>query len=70
MFKKKDLRDRDVVTYRNGWKRTFIDGKLIDEFGRRAKRINEYDDDLRNTTCRHIHRKQSRYNQSRKTSKI
>lgn len=48
MFKKKDLRDRDVVTYRNGWKRTFINGNLIDGFGTKAKTINEYDDDLKN----------------------
>lgn len=57
MFKKKDLKDGDIVTYRNGRKRTFIKGNLIDEFGQIAKRINNYDDDLRNTTCRHIHKK-------------
>lgn len=48
MFKKKDLRDRDVVTYKNGWKRTFIGGKLISEEGVVSKTIDEYNENLEN----------------------
>lgn len=48
MFKKKDLKDGDVVTYRNGWKRTFIEGKLINEEGTISKTIDEYNENLEN----------------------
>ena len=48
MFKKKDLKDGDIVTYRNGWKRTFIGGKLINEEGVISKTIDEYNENLEN----------------------
>lgn len=48
MFKKKDLKGGDVVTYRNGWKRTFIEGKLINEEGMISKTIDEYNENLEN----------------------
>ena len=48
MFKKKDLKDGDIVTYKNGWRRTFIGGKLISEEGVVGKTIDEYNENLEN----------------------
>lgn len=48
MFKKKDLKDGDIVTYKNGWRRTFIGGKLISEEGVVSKTIDEYNENLEN----------------------
>ena len=48
MFKKKDLKDGDIVTYKNGWRRTFIGGKLISEEGVVSKTIDEYNGNLEN----------------------
>ena len=43
-FTKADLKNGDIVTYRNGNKRTVISGKLIDENGMGAKYLRSYND--------------------------
>lgn len=45
-FTKSDLKDGDIVTYRNGEKRTVINNKLIDEEGEDANELNYYEKDL------------------------
>lgn len=49
-FTKSDLKDGDIVTYRNGDKRTIISGKLINEDGYISKHLRNYTDELKNTT--------------------
>lgn len=46
IFTKSDLKDGDIVTYRNGEKRTVINNKLIDEEGEDANELNYYEKDL------------------------
>ncbi len=43
-FTKADLKNGDIVTYRNRNKRTVISGKLIDENGMGAKYLRSYND--------------------------
>lgn len=45
-FTKSDLKDGDIVTYRNGDKRTIINNNLIDEQGEKAHDLNYYREDL------------------------
>ena len=49
-FTKSDLKDGDIVTYRNGSKRTVISGSLINENGYISKYLRNYTDELKNTT--------------------
>ena len=54
-FTKSDLKDGDIVTYRNGNKRTVISGKLIDENGMGAKYLRSYDDQIKDKNgCRNL----------------
>ena len=54
-FTKSDLKDGDIVTYRNGNKRTIISGKLIDENGMGAKYLRSYDDQIKDKNgCRNL----------------
>lgn len=54
-FAKLDLKDGDIVTYRNGNKRTVISGKLIDENGMGAKYLRSYDDQIKDKNgCRNL----------------
>lgn len=46
IFTKSDLKDGDIVTYRNGDKRTVINNKLTDEDGTVVNRLNTYKEDL------------------------
>lgn len=46
IFTKSDLKDGDIVTYRNGDKRTVINNKLIDEEGTDANELSFYKKDL------------------------
>lgn len=45
-FTKSDLKDGDIVTYRNGEKRTRIAGKLFDENGTATMWLHSYNEDL------------------------
>lgn len=54
-FTKSDLKDGDIVTYRNGNKRTVISGKLIDENGMGVKHLRSYDEQIKNKNgCRNL----------------
>ena len=54
-FTKSDLKDGDIVTYRNGNKRTVISCKLIDENGMGAKYLRSYDDQIKDENgCRNL----------------
>lgn len=46
-FTKADLKDRDIVIYRNGNKRTVISNNLIAEDGYIGKHLSEYNDELK-----------------------
>lgn len=48
-FTKADLKDGDIVTYRNGEKRTVIAKKLINSGGYIAKKLDNYTDELKDT---------------------
>lgn len=48
-FTKSDLKDGDIVTYRNGSKRTVIAKKLINSGGYIAKNIDNYTEELKDT---------------------
>lgn len=48
-FTKADLKDGDIVTYRNGSKRTVIAKKLINSGGYIAKNIDNYTEELKDT---------------------
>lgn len=48
-FTKSDLKDGDIVTYRNGDKRTVIAKKLINSGGYIAKKLDDYTDELKDT---------------------
>lgn len=45
-FTKSDLKDGDILTYRNEDKRTYVGGKLIDEEGNSVGDINNCNEDL------------------------
>lgn len=52
---KSDLKDGDIVTYRNGNKRTVISGKLIDENGMGTKYLRSYDEQIKDKNgCRNL----------------
>ncbi len=54
-FTKSDLKDGDIVTYRNGNKRIVISGKLIDENGMGTKYLRSYDDQIKDKNgCRNL----------------
>lgn len=46
IFTKSDLKDGDIVTYRNGEKRTVINNKLIDEKGINVNGLSSYKENL------------------------
>lgn len=48
-FTKSDLKDGDIVTYRNGDKRTVIAGNLINSNGGISKKLNQYTNELKDT---------------------
>jgi hypothetical protein len=48
-FIKSDLKDGDIVTYRNGDKRTVIAGNLINSNGFISKKLNQYTNELKDT---------------------
>ena len=48
-FIKLDLKDGDIVTYRNGDKRTVIAGNLINSNGYISKKLNQYTNELKDT---------------------
>ena len=48
-FTKADLKDGDIVTYRNGRKRTVIAKNLINDNGCIAKKIDNYTEELKDT---------------------
>lgn len=48
-FTQSDLKDGDIVTYRNGSKRTVIAKKLINSGGYIAKSIDNYTEELKDT---------------------
>lgn len=48
-FTKSDLKDGDIVTYRNGDKRTVVDGNLINSCGYILKKISQYTNELKDT---------------------
>lgn len=49
-FTKSDLKDGDIVTYRDGNKRTLINGFLINDVGYISKEIKSYTNELKNAT--------------------
>lgn len=51
-FTKADLKDGDIVTYRDGEKRTVIAKKLINSGGCIAKKLDNYTDELKDTISR------------------
>ena len=54
-FTKSDLKDGDIVTYRNGNKRIVVSGKLIDENGMGAKYLRSYDEQIKDKNgCRNL----------------
>lgn len=48
-FTKSDLKDGDIVTYKNGDKRTVIAGNLINSNGYISKELSQYTNDLKDT---------------------
>ena len=48
-FTKSYLKDGDIVTYRNGDKRTVIAGNLINSNGGISKKLNQYTNELKDT---------------------
>lgn len=46
-FIKSDLKDGDIVTYRNGDKRTVVAGNLINSNGYISKKLNQYTNELK-----------------------
>ena len=46
-FTKSDLKDGDIVTYRNGDKRTAVDGNLINSCGYISKKLSQYTNELK-----------------------
>ena len=48
-FAKSDLKDGDIVTYRNEDKRTVIAGNLINSGGYISKKLNQYTNELKDT---------------------
>ena len=48
-FTKSDLKDGDIVTYRNGGKRTVIAGNLINSNGFISKKLSQYTNELKDT---------------------
>lgn len=48
-FAKSDLKDGDIVTYRNEDKRTVIAGNLINSCGYISKKLNQYTNELKDT---------------------
>lgn len=48
-FNKLDLKNGDIVTYRNGDKRTVIAGNLINSNGYISKKLNQYTNELKDT---------------------
>lgn len=48
-FTKSDLKDGDIVTYRNEDKRTVIAGNLINSNGFISKKLNQYTNELKDT---------------------
>lgn len=48
-FTKSDLKDGDIVTYRNRDKRTVIAGNLINSNGYISKKLNQYTNELKDT---------------------
>ena len=48
-FTKSDLKDGDIVTYRNEDKRTVIAGNLINSCGYISKKLNQYTNELKDT---------------------
>lgn len=48
-FTKADLKNGDIVTYRNGEKRTVVAEKLINSGGYIAKKLDNYTDELKDT---------------------
>lgn len=48
-FTKSDLKDGDIVTYRNGDKRTVVDGNLINSCGYILKKLSQYTNELKDT---------------------
>lgn len=48
-FIKSDLKDGDIVTYRNGDKRTVVAGNLINSNGYISKKLNQYTNELKDT---------------------
>lgn len=45
-FRKSDLKDGDIVTYRSGEKRIKIDNRLFDEKGSTTNWLHSYNEDL------------------------
>lgn len=48
-FTKSDLKDGDIVTYRNGDKRTVVDGNLMNSCGYILKKLSQYTNELKDT---------------------
>lgn len=48
-FTKADLKNGDIVTYKNGYKRTVVDGNLINSGGYISKKLSQYTNDLKDT---------------------
>lgn len=48
-FTKSDLKDGDIVTYRNGDKRTVVDENLINSCGYISKKLSQYTNELKDT---------------------
>lgn len=48
-FTKSDLKDGDIVTYRNGDKRTVVAENLINSVGYRSKKLSQYTNELKDT---------------------
>lgn len=48
-FTKADLKNGDIVTYRNGDKRTVVAGNLINSVGYISKKLSQYTNDLKDT---------------------
>lgn len=47
-FTKSDLKDGDIITYRDGRKRTIVAESLIDEYGHEVAGLRTYDNELKN----------------------
>lgn len=48
-FTKSELKDGDIVTYRNGDKRTVVAENLINSVGYRSKKLSQYTNELKDT---------------------